>query len=291
MLYRPQHRRRRRGGCLVRVVVFLLLIALLTYPFVEPFLLETESVSLTSADLPADIGQLRLVYLSDIHAGSYFSPGRVEKLIHTVNRLNADLVLLGGDYASDSDGAVDFFRDLPRINSRYGVFAVMGNHDRTIPEGNLLQLKSAMISAGVTPLVNDVASVRIGSSNVYLAGIDDVDNGWPDINGVASQVRQEDYVIFLAHSPAVISEAHKANDMNGRSAWFDLGLFGHTHGGQIALVGRLLNISKVEPRYEEGWLVENRINLLISRGVGTSILPVRIGNRPQVHLITVKSVR
>ncbi|MBE5805007.1 MAG: metallophosphoesterase [Clostridiales bacterium] len=291
MLYRPQHRRRRRGGCLIRIVTFLLLIVLLAYPFAEPFMLETESVSLSSADLPSDIGQLRLVYLSDIHAGSFFSESRVENLIHTVNRLNADLVLLGGDYAVDSDSAVAFFKDMPRINSRYGVYAVMGNHDRTIPEGNLIQLKSAMISAGVTPLVNDVTSVRIGASNIYLAGIDDVDNGWPDLTDVASRVRQEDYVIFLSHSPAIIPEAHKARDAHGRNMWFDLGLFGHTHGGQIALVGDLLNISKIEDRYEEGWLVENRTNLLISRGVGTSILPIRIANRPQIHLITVKSAR
>lgn len=289
MTYRPRHRQRRRGGCFMRVITFLLLIALLAYPFLEPFMLETETVSLTSSHLPRDIGQVRVAYLSDIHAGPFFSQSRVEKLISTVNRLNADIVLLGGDYANDCEGAIDFFKHMPRINSRYGVYAVMGNHDRTIPEGNLFNLKSAMISAGVTPLVNDVVSVRIGASNIYLAGIDDVDNGWPNISEVAAQVRQEDYVIFLSHSPAAVAEAHKAKDMNGRNMWFDLGLFGHTHGGQIALVGNLLNITKVEPRYEEGWLVENRTNLLVSRGVGTSILPVRVLNKPQIHLITIKS--
>ena len=289
MTYRPRHRSRNRGGCLMRILMFLLLIVLLAYPFVEPYLLETETVSLTSASLPRDIGQLRLVYLSDIHAGPYFSQSRVNDLVHTINRLNADLVLLGGDYAVDSDGAVEFFKNLPAIHSRYGTYAVMGNHDRTIPESNLSRIKSAMVSAGVTPIVNDVASVRIGTSNIYLAGIDDVDNGWPDLAGVASRVRQEDYVIFLSHSPEAIPEAHKAKDMNGRNMWFDLGLFGHTHGGQIAFIGDWLNIAKVDSRYEQGWLVENRTNLLISRGVGTSILPIRLFNRPQLHLITIKS--
>lgn len=291
MTYRPRHRSRNRSGCLMRILMFVLLIALLAYPFLEPFMLETETVSLSSASLPRDVGQLRLVYLSDIHAGPFFSQSRVENLVSTINRLNADLVLLGGDYAVDSDGAVAFFKNLPAINSRYGVYGVMGNHDRTVPESNLSRIKSAMISAGVTPIVNDVVSVRIGASDIYLAGIDDVDNGWPDLSGVASQVRQEDYVIFLSHSPAVIPEAHKAKDMNGRNMWFDLGLFGHTHGGQIAFVGDLLNIAKVEDRYEEGWLVENRTNLLVSRGVGTSILPIRLLNRPQLHLITIKSTQ
>lgn len=284
-----RYRHRRRSGCLMRLLVFLLLLVLLAYPFAEPFMLETESVSLSSADLPQDIGQLRLVYLTDIHAGPFFSQSRVDDLISSVNRLNADLVLLGGDYANDSDGAIDFFKSLPRINSRYGVYAVLGNHDRTVPEGNLSLLKAAMVSAGVTPLINEVAGVRIGSSTIYLAGIDDIENGWPDLTSVASQVKQEDYVIFLSHNPGIIPDAHKATDASGRHMWFDLGLFGHTHGGQIAFVGDLLNISNVESRYLKGWLVENRTNLLISRGVGTSTLPIRLGNRPQIHLITVKS--
>ena len=291
MHYRPRHRQRRRGGCLVRAVTFLILLVVLIYPFAEPFMLETETVSLTSDHLPADVGQLRLVYLSDIHAGPFFPQNRVDNLVRTINRLNADLVLLGGDYAVDSDGAVEFFKTLPTINSRYGVYGVMGNHDRTVPESNLAKIKSAMVSAGVTPIVNDVMSVRIGASSIYLAGIDDWDNGWPALAGVASHVRQEDYVIFLSHSPAAIPSAHRATDQNGKHMWFDLGLFGHTHGGQIALVGDLLNIAKVEDRYQQGWLVENRTNLLISRGVGTSILPVRVGCRPQIHLITVKSTQ
>lgn len=294
MYHRPRSRQerfrhRRRRGCLTRLLMLLLLLVLLAYPFAEPFMLETESISLTSADLPPDVGQLRLVYLTDIHAGPFFSQDRVDDLISAVNRLNADIVLLGGDYANDSDGAIAFFKSLPHINSRYGVYAVPGNHDRTVPESNLSLLKAAMVSAGVTPLVNDVAGVRIGASTIYLAGIDDVDNGWPDLAAVASRVRQEDYVIFLSHSPEIVPEAHKAQDASGRHMWFDLGLFGHTHGGQIAFVGDLLNISHVNNRYQKGWLVENRANLLISRGIGTSVLPIRLGNRPQLHLITVKS--
>lgn len=294
MYHRPRSRQerfrhRRRSGCLSRLLMLLLLLLLLVYPFAEPFMLETESVSLSSADLPQDIGQLRLVYLSDIHAGPFFSQSRVNDLISTVNRLNADLVLLGGDYADDSQGAIDFFKSMPHINSRYGVYAVVGNHDRTAPESNLSLLKAAMVSSGVMPLVNDVSGVRIGASTIYLVGIDDVDTGWPDLASVSAQVRQEDYVIFLSHSPGIIPDAHKATDASGRHMWFDLGLFGHTHGGQIAFVGDLLNISKVDSRYQKGWLVENRTDLLISRGVGTSVLPIRLGNRPQIHLITVKS--
>ena len=289
MAYRGRHERRSPFGCLARIVTFLVLVAMLIYPFAEPFMLEVENVTLTSSDLPVDIGQLRIVYLSDIHQGAFFSQSRVNDLVKRINALNADLVLLGGDYAEDSDGAVSFFRTLPNIHARYGVYAVMGNHDRTVPESNLQAMQTVMIARGITPVVNDVIPVRIGVSNIYIAGIDDVNTGWPDLSGVAARTRAEDYVIFLSHSPEVIPDAHKCADMNGKRGWFDLGLFGHTHGGQIALIGQHLGIAKVPAQYEQGWIVENRINMLISRGVGTSVLPVRIGRRPQIHVITVKN--
>ena len=288
MAYRGRHEHRSRFGCLARIITFLVLVVMLIYPFAEPFMLEVENVTLTSGDLPADIGQLRIVYLSDIHQGAFFSQSRVDSLVKRINALNADLVLLGGDYAEDSDGAVAFFRSLPNIHARYGVYAIMGNHDRTVPESNLQTMQTIMIAKGITPVVNDVIPVRIGVSNIYIAGIDDVNTGWPDLSGVAARTRAEDYVIFLSHSPEVISDAHRCADMNGRRGWFDLGLFGHTHGGQIALLGQYLGIAKVPVQYQQGWIVENRIDMLISRGVGTSVLPVRIGRRPQIHVITVK---
>lgn len=292
MRYRDEDLRRatsRRGCCLSRILTFLVLLAVLAYPFLEPFLLETETVYLTSDALSKDIGQLRIVYLSDIHEGSFYSHSRVQELATRINALNADLVLLGGDYAEDSESAIAFFQHLPMLRSRYGVYGVLGNHDRTVPESNLNLLRSAMVSAGVIPLVNDVAQVRIGHSSVYLAGIDDVNNGWPDITSVAVSVRQSDYVIFLSHSPEAITDAQRAKDADGKTGWFDLGLFGHTHGGQIAGLGSLLGISKVSARYEKGWIRENRVDMLISCGVGTSVLPIRFLRRPQIHLITVRS--
>ena len=274
-----------------RVAVTLVVLLLLAWPFLEPFMLETETVSLTAQDLPSGVGQLRIVYATDIHKGGLYGDGRVSDLISHINACSADIVLLGGDYASDSAGAIAFFQSLPRIHARYGVYAVLGNHDRTIPENNLTTLRAAMQAAGVTPLVNAVSRVRIGVSDIYIAGVDDVDNGYPDVQGVASQVAAGDYVIFLCHSPAVIPEALRAKDKNGSQGWFDLGLFGHTHGGQVALIGPLLKDDNVPDEYTQGWFTQNRIDMLVSRGVGTSGLPVRLLCTPQIHLITVNAAK
>lgn len=272
-------------------LAILLAVALLAWPFLEPLIPDVEQRTLRFADFPADIGQLRVVYVSDIHKGPFFSQGRVDNLVSRINAMNADLVLLGGDYASDSNGAVDFFRTMPHIYARYGVYAVPGNHDRTVPESNLNQLRSAMQAAGVTPLVNTVAPVRIGNRSIYLAGIDDVSCGHPELAAVASQVRKEDFVIFLCHSPAIITDAVKARDKNGSQGWFDLALFGHTHGGQVALLGSLLHDGNVPPEYTQGWFKHNRADMLVSRGVGTSGLPIRLLCTPQIHLITVNAPR
>ncbi len=272
-----------------RIILILFVLFALAWPFIEPRMLQMETVTLMADDLPADIGQLRIVYVTDIHWGDHFSDGRVRDLVARINACNADLVLMGGDYATDSASAVQFFRQLPRIHARYGVFAVPGNHDRTMPEGNLTQLRKAMQDAGVTPLVNDVAAVRIGMSDVYIAGIDDINNGHPALKNVAKRVSTDDYVIFLCHSPGVIPEAIGLTDRDQRIGWFDLGLFGHTHGGQIPLLERFLDRDGVPDEYTSGWLRRNRIDILISRGVGTSGLPVRLFCLPQMHLLTIRT--
>ena len=103
----PPHRLRR----LLLVLGVLLLLFALAWPFIEPYLLETESVTLKAEDFPRSIGEVRIVYLTDIHKGGGFGSSRVAALIARVNQLNADIVLLGGDYAEDSAGAISFFKD------------------------------------------------------------------------------------------------------------------------------------------------------------------------------------
>jgi hypothetical protein len=77
-----------------------------------------------------------------------------------------------------------------------------------------------------------------------------------------------------------------ATDASGSLGWFDLGLFGHTHGGQMMFFSSALGIAEdVSDRYREGWKKENRADLLISHGVGVSVVPFRLFCFPQIHLI------
>ena len=287
--YRRPQRRRIRVRWLLTA---LLLTALVAYPFIEPMTLNLAEHTLSVANLPANLKNLRIVFASDIHQCAWFSQERVNEVFTTINNINADLIVLGGDYATDSDGAIEFWRNAPPLHSRLGVYAVLGNHDRTEPESNLASLVRQMQDAGVTPLVNSLSRVKVGQSYVYIAGVDDYYNGFPDVAGVASQVRADDFVIFAGHSPDLMPSVLKARSSDGDSHWFDLALFGHTHGGQINVMGHTpFNNLQTEAgaRYLTGWLEENRAAILVSNGVGTSGAPVRLFAPPQIHLITLKS--
>ncbi len=293
-----QQRNRRQGRkrkakffSLSRLITFALLVFFLGYPFYEAYHLQTEKTTLSISGLPQDLNNLRIAYISDIHKSAMFPQSRVSSLVDQINRLNADIVVLGGDYADDSDGAIEFFQTVPRISARLKVVGVLGNHDRTIPESNLDKLQNAMVAANVIPLVNNTLTIKIGDSNVVLAGIDDINNGHPDIEGVAKMVSRDDFVIFLSHSPGAIPSALQATDQNSRDHWFDLALCGHTHGGQITFLGQplILEFQKVPKRYLSGWIEENRTPILTSNGVGTAYLPIRLFAPAQIHLITLKA--
>ena len=285
--HQVKHRHRRRW--LIAGVI--LIILLFSYPFIEARMLRTEKTVLKADDLPLEANNLRIVYLSDIHYGFWFSDGDLGRLISRINNLRPDLILFGGDYATDNQTAVDFFHSLQKqdtLHSRYGIFGVIGETDRGDSDFTCTQLTEAMSNAGVTPLVNKTVPVNIGLRQIFIAGVDDVLTGRPDMKAVSRSVSAGDYVIFLSHNPSVIPDAQLATDSSGNLGWFDLGLFGHTHGGQMLFFSSLLGLDDDVPdRYRGGWLKENRVDLLISHGVGTSVWPGRLFCFPQIHYIEV----
>ena len=155
-------------------------------------------------------------------------------------------------------------------------------------EQDRVLLSEAMTNAGITPLFNASESIQIGTGRICIAGLDDVTAGKPDLKSLVNTLPAADYVIFMAHNPSVIAEAQQTRDASGSLSWFNLGLFGHTHGGQMQFFAPLLGIADDVPeRYTSGWFTENRVDLLVSRGVGTSVFPGRFLCPPQIHLIEI----
>ena len=289
--HRSRHEYRKRKVPVRLIIVLLVIAAVISWPFIEAYNIQTERVNLVSANLPSDIGHLNIVYLTDLHYGFMFSRGRLQTLVTQINNLKPDLVLFGGDYGTDNASAVRFFETLdslrPGLHSKYGVYGVIGDTDRGETDLDLSLLTDTMAASGVTPIVNSVVPVRIGNSVIYIAGLDDPLTGTPDIKRVAAQVNHDDYVILLCHSPTVISEAHSATDSQGRTGWFDLALFGHTHGGQIIRENPFNIAPEVPAYYRSGWFHENKAEILVSKGVGTSVIPIRFFCPPEIHYISV----
>lgn len=284
---RPQRRHFPLKGALI-VLAILLLCA---YPFVEATLLTVDRHTVEVSNLPANLRNLKIAFVSDIHQCAWFPQSRVNDLINTVNSLSADIVIFGGDYATDSDGAIRFFKNMPAVSARIGGYAILGNNDRTEPEENLSVLVGEIKSRGLIPLVNNVSPIKLGKTYVYVAGVDDYYNGFPEVAEVAGQVSEEDFVIFAGHTPDLMPDMLKAVGRDGDNHWFDLALFGHTHGGQINLLGfsPFYNLrTDVGTRYLGGWVEENRAAVLVSNGVGSTGLPARLFAMPQVHLITLR---
>lgn len=287
--HRKPQRRRLRFSSVAMIALVLLMLA---YPFFEAFHLTVDQHSALIPDLPVNLKNLRIVYATDIHAGARYPQWRVNELIKTINSQSADVVLLGGDYADSSKGAIDFFKNLPKIQARLGVLGTVGEADRTPPESNLALLVKAMTNAGVTPLVNGVARIKVGPTYLYVSGVDDYLSGQPDVQSLAANIRADDFMIFLGHNPDLLTEAIRATGADGDNHWFDLALFGHTHGGQITLLGYPLLpglIPDSGDRYLRGWLEENRASILISDGTGTSWFPARLFAPAQIHVITLKN--
>ncbi len=286
--YRSRHlikNRRRRNVRIVLLVFFLLLLIL---PFLDSLFVRIDRHAVVSEDLPSDIGHLRIVYLSDVHYGFFFSESRINSIVATINSLKPDLVIFGGDMGDSPDAAVSFYQHLPSLHSRYAMLGVLGESDHGTTDSERIMVTDAMRNAGVIPLVNTVTPVRIGSSVIYVAGLDDILTGKPALSSLAQQVSIQDFVVFLSHNPSIIPESHRVTDRSGRLGWYDLALFGHTHGGQFRGLSGLLNIAgDVEDRYLSGWITENRASILISNGVGTSVIPARFLSPPQIHCIDI----
>lgn len=233
--------------------------------------------------LPAAFSGMRIAYISDIHSGTFLKEERLSALISRVNALEADVILLGGDYAEDAAGALDFWQKKPAFQAKIATLAVFGNHDRTLPESHFLPIQQAMKAAGVIPLVNDVYFLKKESKTLAFAGPDDYYNGFPDVEKLARMTQSADFTLFLPHSPDMLPQTYALPG----GPFYQLALCGHTHGGQVAFFGFAPKTSSdYGNRYRSGWYRENGVDLMVSNGVGTSMLPVRLGARPQFHLIT-----
>lgn len=223
---------------------------------------------------------LRIAFASDFHAGATTDPRVLEAACSAIADEKPDLLLLGGDFVTTRAGYIDQLAPLlASIPAPLGKFGVFGNHDR---RANRAVLSRALDGAGVHMLVNETVTLPEPQAAVTILGLDDPIRGSPEYQDMPGDgVR-----IVLMHAPdglLTLGDRH-----------FDLALCGHTHGGQITVAGvrPYLPHGKLSREYVGGLYrlgSEGDRALIVSRGVGCSTVPIRMGARAQVHLLTVGS--
>ena len=233
------------------------------------------------AGLPPGTPPLRAVLISDIHvAGPDMPPERLARIVRQINALKPDVVLIAGDLISDKTFRMRVYplheavAPLAGLRTRFGTYAVLGNHDHWRDEA---EAKAALRAAGVRPLDN--GSVQAGP--LAIGGLDDAFTGHDDLtNLLRTMDRLDGARIILSHSPDPFPKVPGS---------VGLMLAGHTHCGQISLplFGPLTTFSDYGDRYACGRIDEDGKVLVVGAGLGTSVLPLRLGAVPDMWLVTI----
>lgn len=222
---------------------------------------------------------LRIAFLSDLHAGSFLDGDELRELFAAVQRQEPDLVCFGGDLINTRERELLLYSDaLPELNPRLGVFAVPGNHDHFF--GNGLGLwESFLESHGVRVLNNRGQRVEVDGASLWVAGVDDLTEGVPDLELALDGAREDEPVLLLAHHPDFFFEAAAVD--------VDLTLSGHTHGGQVRF-GKWVPLHHSKFDWIEGQHTVCGSQLYVGRGVGVTFLPIRLGARAEVPILTLR---
>lgn len=257
--------------------------------YLEPGRLRVAEYDVAIRDLPPALDGLRIAHLSDTHYGPFVTLEYLESAIERTNRLAPDLVLLTGDYVHKTRRAivlgVGIFRAL---RPRLGVAAVLGNHDHW--EG-ADEVRRAFRGIDI-PLIDNtrlfltpggLSGSIVEGESLCIAGVGDL---WEDavafdesLGGVPAATPR----ILLAHNPDTAEESGL------RAHRVDLMLAGHTHGGQVAFPG--IGAPLVPIRYKQyaGGLCRGPVSpVVVSRGIGMAVLPLRLGVPPEIVLITLR---
>lgn len=229
-------------------------------------------------DWPAGAAPMRVVLLSDIHIGSLaMNADRLSRIVAQVNALRPDLVLIAGDfiYGHDPRKGVRFGAQLARplagLRARFGTVAVLGNHDWWNEPG---QVRAQLARAGVTVVEN--GAIRRGP--LAIAAVGDEYTGHDRIGAAMTAVRRLPGArLVLTHSPDLVPE------LPGDAR---LVLAGHTHCGQVSLLGWTPGPQPYARRYRCGVIREAGRAIVVGAGVGASVAPVRLGVPPDLWLLT-----
>jgi hypothetical protein len=284
-------------GLTISLIIFLT-IALST--LLGRFNFKEEKITIKINGLHNDLNGLKIVQLSDLHlAGFYHHLNLLQDVIDRVNIINPDLILNTGDFISY--GWREFDRNdtiISKANSRYGNFAIMGNHDfgtyhphftEADLENNVQILNNMIHSSGYKILNDEHTIVKIGESKIAIIGV--VTKGrhpyfmHGDLDKAMAGIDSADLKILLSHDPN-----HWEKSVVNKTD-IDITLSGHTHGMQMGIITKRFRWSPSKYFYPHwaGLFSEGKQVHYVNRGLGVLAIPFRIWMPPEITIITLES--
>lgn len=250
--------------------------------------LMVSELSISSDRLPAPFSGFRIAQVSDLHNAEFGEDN--ETLLQLLSDCKPDIIVITGDLIdaqhTDVEAALSFAQESVKIAP---IFYVTGNHEASCPQYDVL--KAGLESAGVTVLEDEITYLEREGETIALLGLSDPNFSirgdlFGEVPAMVStklkeMLEQETvYSVLLSHRPELF-ETYIACGV-------DLVLSGHAHGGQFRLpfVGGLIAPDQgLFPRYDAGLFTDGNTNMIVSRGLGNSIIPIRFNNRPEIVLI------
>lgn len=232
---------------------------------------------LSPAGWPRGLAPLRLLLITDIHAGIFLKPETLWRIIRDLMQLAPDMVIVGGDlvtgHVSEAIRVLDGM--VPLTRAPLGAWFCFGNHDYF--GGDPEELRKNLAAIGIRTLKNDSAVIQHRGGSFVLGGIDDRIMGKPNWEQVLAKHGPPH--LLMAHNPDHFYEAEARG--------VALTLSGHTHGGQIRLPNGPAIIRQSRFCLDEGLFAYGRSLLVVSRGLGSILLPIRWGADPEAVLIEI----
>jgi predicted MPP superfamily phosphohydrolase len=288
-------------------VVLSLLVAIGVFLGLYAFVIEPNRLVVNSYEIKIDeatsaIDGLKIVAISDLHGGANFiDSAKLEFVAKTVNAQKPDIVFILGDFVSQTGAPVPISgRDLnmpmsqiadsiSTIEAKYGVFAVIGNHDDWYDR---TKVREELERVNIKVLVDELADVEINGSKLYLLGLRDFMSSGPPLEfrenarALVQNVTDGDLII-LDHSPDITPIFAGPGMISDRTRII---FAGHTHGGQVwfPFAGSMIVPSNYGQTFSSGSVVYGGLNVFVTTGIGTSILPVRFMVPPEIAVVTIR---
>lgn len=277
----------------VLIVSVLIILAIGIWILWSNTTLKVNEYEIVSDRIPQGFDGFRIAQVSDLH-NKDFGEG-YGQLLTLLSQINPDIIVVTGDLIdsrqTDLDIALEFAWQAGKIAR---VYYVSGNHEARVPEYE--DLKIGLVKAGIVILENQKVEITREGESITLMGIDDPsfqeDYLFGDSESVARQAIEDlkneadGYTVLLSHRPELF-------DLYADTG-MDLVFSGHAHGGQFRLpfVGGLVAPNQgFFPKYDAGQFNEENTTMIVSRGVGNSIIPIRFNNRPEIVLVTLRNMK